>query len=269
MVEMLRRRVFLPTAGVTVPRKDVDWAGLNMIIQMEAEPFPKSCDPVIVGVNAFGIGGSFSHVVLEEYRPRQPSPPKPVAIRQSDVGYHLLPLSASSSAHLRLYAERLADYLHSNPHVNLRDVCGTFARHRSRFAIRKCIVASTSEEMADQLAAFAKSGDAPKASMNGAKTRVAFVFTGQGSQWKGVGMDLMAFPVYRNAATKVDAIFQRLAKWSILDMLENLTNEEMRSTCYAQPITFLVQVGLVELFKYMKVLPDVVVGHSAGEVCPY
>jgi len=268
IVEMLRRRVFLPTAGVTTPRRDFNWEGHNLRVQLEPEPFPQSSEPVVVGVNSFGIGGSFGHVVLEEYKPSSllPSPPKPIFINQDDVGYHLLPLSASSTAHLRLYAQHVADYLRSGRHINLRDVCGTFSCKRTRFAARKCIVASDPVDMADQLTAFMESNASPQASLNGADTRVAFVFTGQGSQYQGAGMQLMVFPVYRNAVRKVDALFQRLARWSILDKLQHLSDEEMRLTCYAQPITFLVQVGLVELFKYMKVLPDMVVGHSAGEV---
>lgn len=121
---MLRRRVYLPTAGVTTPRQDFDWAGHNVQCQLSPEPFPENQPPVIAGVSSFGIGGAFGHVVLEEYRPStmiRASPPRAVHIKAEEVGFHLLPLSAFSPAHLQLYAKHLADYLHAQPDASLRD----------------------------------------------------------------------------------------------------------------------------------------------------
>ena len=268
---MLRHRVFLPTAGVTEPRHAFDWANHSLRVQMEAEPFPDGQPPVVVGVSSFGIGGSFGHAVLEEYRP-PPSPPKPIFIKHEALGYHLLPLSAHSLAHLRLYADHMSEHLRGHPNASsltLRDMCGTMARHRSRFATRKCFVAASSASMVSQLEAFGATGEVSQPGTRGAKTRVAFVFTGQGSQWQGMGKDLMAFPVYRNAVQKVDALFQHEAQWSILEKLSELTTDEMMPAHYAQPMTFLVQIGLVELLKYFHVVPDVVLGHSAGEVAAF
>jgi acyl transferase domain-containing protein len=66
-VEMLRRRVFLPTAGVNKPRSDFDWAGHNMAVQQSVEPFPTH-KKVIVAVSSFGIGGSYAHCLVREWR---------------------------------------------------------------------------------------------------------------------------------------------------------------------------------------------------------
>ena len=68
---MLRRRVFLPTAGVTKPRTDFDWAGHNMHVQQTMEPFPED-KKVVVAVSSFGIGGSYGHVIVREWRVRFP-----------------------------------------------------------------------------------------------------------------------------------------------------------------------------------------------------
>ena len=76
----------------------------------------------------------------------------------------------------------------------------------------------------------------------------------------------MGFPVYREAVETADKIFRDLAGWSIIEKAESLSADEMRDTIYAQPISFLVQVGLFELLKFFRVFPDVVTGHSAGEV---
>ena len=66
---MMKHRVFLPTAGVVKPRTDYDWDGNNMRVQQEVEPFPEGGEPVVIGLSSFGIGGSYGHVVIEEYRP--------------------------------------------------------------------------------------------------------------------------------------------------------------------------------------------------------
>jgi acyl transferase domain-containing protein len=66
VIEMLRRRVFLPTAGVIKPRTDFDWTGHNMRVQQTVEPFPAG-KKVVVAINSFGIGGSYGHVLVREY----------------------------------------------------------------------------------------------------------------------------------------------------------------------------------------------------------
>lgn len=72
---------------------------------------------------------------------------------------------------------------------------------------------------------------------------MAYVFTGQGSQWVGVGKGLLAFPVYRKAVSTVDKLFKAHTGWSILHKLDTLSADEMKETIYAQPISFLVQVS--------------------------
>jgi len=275
IVQMMKHRVFLPTAGVTTPRTDYDWAANNMRVQQEMEPFPENGEPVVVGLSSFGIGGSYGHVVLEEYRvpahlqlakAATAMPPVIAASVNDEPTSYLLPLSAVSMAHLKLFAERMAAYLDEKKDaLDLKDLCGTMWVNRSRFKFRKAFIASSVEEMQQALAAFAATGNV-QPSGEGRKMQVAYVFTGQGSQWPGVGKSLMAFPVYQEAVKAADKIFKDLSGWSILEKNESLSTDEMRDTIYAQPISFLVQVGLFELLKFFRVFPDVVTGHSAGEV---
>ena len=166
-------------------------------------------------------GGSYAHVVLEEHKPasslttitdkktkriftmtksrRQQNQDNNSSSsdEENDCCYYILPMSASSTAHLSLYCERMANYLldHSSSNGSpssssssssssnslLLDVCGTMACHRSEFVARKCFVATTCDDMAKQLADFAKGGSSPpQPFLRGSKARVAFVFTGQG-----------------------------------------------------------------------------------------
>jgi acyl transferase domain-containing protein len=223
---MMQHRVFLPTAGCTTPLKAFDWAGHNMRVQQEVEPFPEDGEPVIMGINSFGIGGSYGHAILEEYR----GPAAGARARaRSSTGVitgmgvqkdetHLLALSAFSLPHLQLYAERLAAYLRGQAakgqgeqqqQLLLRDMCATLWCHRSRFMYRRAFQATTPLALATQLEAFSKGGgDGIKAAGEGRKMQACFVFTGQGSQYPGVGRALMRFPVYRDAVHTVDKIFK-------------------------------------------------------------
>lgn len=270
IVQMMKHRVYLPTAGVTKPRTDFDWDANNMRVQQEIEPFPEGGEPVVAGISSFGIGGSYGHVILEEYRGSVGSMVKPAAAlppAAADLpSNYILPLSAVSLAHLKLFAERMAAYVgEKKDTLALRDLCGTMWVNRTRFKFRKAFIASSLENLQQSLSAFAASGNVQPAG-EGRKMQVAYVFTGQGSQWPGVGKSLMAFPVYKESVEAVDKIFKGLAGWSILEKAETLSAEEMRDTVYAQPISFIVQVGLFELLKFFRVFPDVVTGHSAGEV---
>ena len=107
VTEMMRRRVFLPSAGCKHPRDDFDWKGNNMCVQQEPEPFPPKeySPPVIVGVDSAAIGGSLGHAALQEYRAPanfakvSPATPFPLPL--------LFPLSAASDRHLKVKISRL------------------------------------------------------------------------------------------------------------------------------------------------------------------
>jgi acyl transferase domain-containing protein len=294
---MLQHKLFLPTAGVNTPLKAYDWDGHNLRVQQDVEPFPADAEPVVVGVNSFGIGGSYGHAILEEYR----GPAVPVAAATAGSSFprllsslstasssssaalvrrgssrggsssgvweepneaHLLALSAASLPHLQLYAQRLAAFLRAQAaavggeqesaseqsQALLRDLCATLWCHRSRFAYRRAFQATTPLDLAAQLEAFAKgSGDGVKPAGEGRKMQACFVFTGQGSQYPGVGSALMRFPVYRQAVEAVDEQFRALAGWSILEKLGSLSAAELKETQYAQPASFLVQVRALGL----------------------
>lgn len=268
VIEMLRRRVYLPTAGVTTPRTDFDWQGHNMRVIQETEPFGpvESTLPVLMGVNSFGIGGSYAHVIVEEYRPPAALVQRALA-RPTFAGRVLMPLSAVSSAHLKLYAAALAAQLKGKMDMDVRDVCGTIAANRTVFQYRKALVVGVEglPGLVQQLEAVVAGPDIRGPEEEKGK-RFLFAFTGQGAQWVECGETLMQLPVYRETALQVDSLFHSLAGWSILEKARTLSTEVLRETQYAQPVTFLVQVGILKLLESCGVLPSVVVGHSAGEV---
>jgi acyl transferase domain-containing protein len=109
VVQMMRHRLFLPSAGVTMPRKDFEWEAHNMVVQQHEEPFPAN-ELVTVGVNSFGIGGAYGHVVLQEYvqSPWLVATQRSAALQASaqeedkaPLPGCLFPLSGASLAHLQ------------------------------------------------------------------------------------------------------------------------------------------------------------------------
>lgn len=173
--------------------------------------------------------------------------------------HYLLPLAAASEEHLSAYEASLADYLEAHPDASLRDLCGTFAVHRSQqFRYKRMYVASSPADLVSQLRSPTKAS--PEASTEDLSEDggVAMVFTGQGAQWVGVGQALLCLPVYRRTAHAIDEIFTRLSGWSLLECMASLDAERIMQTQYAQPVTFLVQIGLLELFKALGVGPSVV-----------
>lgn len=250
VIEMLRHRVYLPTAGVTTPRTDFDWRANRMKVIQDIEPFSGS-EPVMMGVNSFGIGGSYAHVIVEEFR--QSTQPA----RGELAGPLVFPLSAVSEQHLKVFARDLAAYLRAKPTTDLRDFCGTMAVNRTIFKYKKPLVAKNAAELAGRLEDVI-SGPSLGTPADDKGDKILFVFTGQGSQWIGCGETLMTLPVYREAALKVDELFQKLSGWSILEKSRSLSAEELRDTMYAQPVTFLIQVGLTKLLESVGILPTVV-----------
>lgn len=202
VIEMLQRRVYLPTAGVTKPRSDFDWVANRMAIIQEEESFSETSKvPVVMGVSSFGIGGSYAHVVVEEFFPKPAKSP----YHNSYQGPYVLPLSAASEQNLQLYAECLAAALGDQ---NLRDVCGTMAVHRSRLNQRKAFIPGSVGELRKELNLLAEGSVKGVSNPKPRGFQTLFVFTGQGSQWAGNGSSLLVWPAYAESVRMVDAFLQ-------------------------------------------------------------
>lgn len=265
VIEMFRKRRFFPTGGYNIsPRKDFDWDGSNIKLCLDDEPFP-SDQPVYVGVNSFGVGGSYAHAIVSEYRAQDTTN---VANEEgpnlSELRPLLFSISAASTRHLVLYEKNLLGYLQDNPgDISLLEACGLFTINRSHLSFRRHYLAHSMDDLMAQLADESKNSAIEGTEHN---RTVAMVFTGQGSQWISMGSQLMVFKAYRDTVSRFDALYGKLADWSSLDMLKSLQDDRLADTMYAQPLTFMVQIGLIELLKYLGVVPNVVIGHSAGEI---
>lgn len=258
---------------------------LNPYLAMEGTPFfiPRECQPWsalsarrFAGVSGFSFGGTNCHVILEEAPQESRGAGERGGrgagrISQVDRSLHVLTLSAKNEAALKELAQSYADFLASHPEVSLADVCFTANTGRSHFAHRLATVAESTLQLREQLSAFASrretaGGFSFKVSSR-KRQKIAFLFTGQGSQYVGMGRQLyQTQPVFRQTLERCDEILRPYLDKPLLEVLypeEGLS--PLDETAYTQPALFALEYALAELWKSWGITPQVVIGHSLGE----
>lgn len=220
---------------------------------------------LVIGVNSFGFGGANAHVVL------QSAAQSPLEVQSAPRLRSPLLLSARSPEALRASAAAYAAWLRQHPDVSLYDVAYSAAYHRDAHACRAAVFATERERLLSGLEAFAAGAESESVRHGVAladASRPVFVYSGNGSQWAGMGRSLLqADTVFRHAVQRVDALFQRHAGFSLVEELQAEEGaDRMALTEVAQPTLFAVQVGITEMLLSWGVQPAAVVGHSVGEV---
>ncbi|NTU84760.1 MAG: type I polyketide synthase, partial [Chloroflexales bacterium] len=174
----------------------ISWERWPIDVPTSLTPWPSGERPRIAGVSSFGFSGNNVHVIVRE-------PPQAVAERDPARTWHVLALSARTEEALRAMAGRYAAYIDRNPDVALADLCDTANTGRARLAERLAIPAATVGELGERLSAFASgrwSRPAPARPASQRSLEVAFLFTGQGAQYPGMGRQLYARePIFRQA----------------------------------------------------------------------
>ncbi|QNP67916.1 amino acid adenylation domain-containing protein (plasmid) [Streptomyces genisteinicus] len=231
----------------------------------------ESAGPRRAGVSSFGIGGTNAHIVLEE-APARPehTTPRHTATGSAQDPVVALPLSARGADALRGQAERLAAHVRANPELTPADVGMSLATHRSLFDHRAVLVGAGWEELLTGLDAMAAGApDAGVVSGVAAGTRDAvFVFPGQGSQWPGMGRELLASsPVFARRMEECEKAFAPYVDWSLTDVVGAPDAGELLDRVdVVQPVCFAMMVSLAALWEEHGIRPSAVVGHSQGEI---
>ncbi|MEU7055958.1 SDR family NAD(P)-dependent oxidoreductase [Streptomyces sp. NPDC046197] len=262
VVQALRHETLPATLHADTPTRHVDWNGSGLHLLREALDWPSTPQRVRrAGISAFGISGTNAHVVVEE-APRTPTASTP----EPSPGKRLFVLSGRTEAALRGQAARLARHLSGN--TALPDIAHTLARHRSHFEWRTAVAADDRDELRGALEALG-TGRAPLAPPRADPTgKVAFVFSGHGGQWPGMGLELAAgSDAFREELARIDEAVRRHVGWSVLNVLR--APEEfspLDRTEYLQPVLFAVNAALAAAWRPLGVAPEAVVGHSLGEI---
>ena len=259
----LQHRALPPQLHLETPNPHIDFVGLNLQPVTEYRPLEKET-PLVAGVNSFGFGGANAHVLLREYRHDEEKAYTPEALPP-------LFLSARTDAALQTLASRYAERLKNSSPADYYDIAHAAAHRRDRLEKRLALHGNTPDEAAEKLAAYAQGGTPDGVVLEEQLPQsgsVAFVYSGNGAQWIGMGLRLMAeSPAFADILAELDARMQPIAGFSLLAELQ-ATGEASRvdDTVVAQPLLFAIQVAVTRLLKVQGVEPRAVAGHSVGEV---
>ncbi|MFJ5105347.1 SDR family NAD(P)-dependent oxidoreductase [Streptomyces sp. NPDC088554] len=272
---MAMRHGTLPaTLHVDEPTPEVDWSAGAVELLTRTRPWTETGRPRRAAVSGFGVSGTNAHVILEQAAVEGPVPEEePDATPVPDGVPMPWLVSARSADALRGQARRLRGHVAAEPDATVADVGYSLAIARSSFEHRAVAVGRTRADLLEALDALAGGYADPRVRVGAAGSggRVAFVFAGQGSQRLGMGGRLRdGFPVFAEALAGVVA---ELDVWLERPLEGVLFEEEgpdqgllLDRTEFAQPALFAFEVALFRLLESWGVSPDVVAGHSVGEI---
>ncbi|MGF1495533.1 MAG: alpha/beta fold hydrolase [Elainellaceae cyanobacterium] len=276
-----------PHLHFQTPNPHASLAQTPLAIPTQRQPWNLAQDR-IAGVSSFGFGGTNAHLVVAAppavTAPRsassRPSPRSLPAALTPHPTAHLLTLSAKSAAALRDLTRRYETFLSRCPDVSLADVCGTTNIGRSHLSHRLAVVAESSDRLQERLLDYLSQDDAAlqtgasKAIAHGtvqmgAPPKLAFLFTGQGSQYENMGRELYETqPVFRQTLDQCDHLLRSHLEIPLLEVLyptDGRPTGLLDQTAYTQPALFALEYALAQLWQSWGIFPDYVMGHSVGE----
>lgn len=269
IVLSLKHSTLPQTLHVSEPTPTVDWKGAQMALVQESRPWLSRADkPRRAGISAFGVSGTNAHVIIEE-APREAGV-EMVPIQESSPPSTLpVLLSATTDSALRHQAQKLLLDLKGRT-TCLGDTAYSLATSRNHFRKRLALFAHDKSELLGELKTVV-AGSAPAAHGHAEESRVAMLFTGQGSQFPGMGRDLSRhYPVFRDALEDIVSHFVDALEKPLLDVMWAAEGSDLAAllgrTDYAQPALFALEVALWRLWTSWGVRPDAILGHSIGEL---
>ncbi len=273
MVQAMRHGVLPKTLHSDEPSPHVDWSEGEVRLLSEQSPWEVNGAPRRAGVSSFGVSGTNAHVILEEAPRVEPSAPPegedpPPAVERPSALPFLL--SAASPEALSGQAARLGELLRATPEAELDGVAAALAHGRARLSHRAVVVAGERSALAAGLGALER-GEAAEGLVAGVAKgggRVAFMFSGQGSQWVGMGRELWdSAPVFAAEMAACAEAFAPHVDFSLEDILRGrVEGPLLERVDVIQSTLFAMMVSLAALWRSYGVEPAVVVGHSQGEI---
>lgn len=269
VVLMLQHAQIAPNLHLHTLNPLIEWNEVPAIVPTTRMPWLEGYDSRIAGVSSFGFSGTNAHVVLEQA-------PQVVPVRQTDERpLHVLTLSARTPNALAESVHRFTDRL-AEQADEVADVSFTANTGRAHWEHRLAVITQSSSEARDRLVAFASGELVPTVRhavvQRDNRPQIAFLFTGQGSQYSGMGRQLYdTAPVFRQALDRCDEILRPLLGLSLRNVLlhdrlpDRMEPYRIDETRYTQPALFALEYALAELWHSWGIKPNFVMGHSVGE----
>ena len=283
MVLALQHGLLPRTLHADQPSPHIDWSAGNVRLLTEATSWEPGERPRRAGVSGFGMSGTNVHVILSEAPVAEPADEpdenaEPVVAEEPVApvpalltgGPSVWLVSSRSEAGLAAQAQRLAAFAGSHPDRESADVAWSLATTRSAFEHRAAVLGADHGELTAGLNALT-AGERSPAVLSGAVSRVGkkvFVFPGQGTQWVGMGREMLAVsPVFAARLAECAQALEPHVDWALEDVLLGRDGTaDLERADVVQPVLWAVMVSLAAMWEAAGVRPDAVVGHSQGEI---
>jgi len=245
------------------PSPHIPWDDIPIRPPLTRTPWP--AEKRIAGVSSFGASGTNVHFVLEA------APPPAVSANDNERPAHVLTLSAKTEPALTALAQRYVAHLDAHPELDPGDLCFSANVGRLPFAYRLSAVFSSLDELREQLTTVQAGREATGVCQGRVRgdqaPKIAFLFTGQGSQYLGMGRELYASePTFRRTLDECTEILAPYLEQPLLDVLYASTDESvLAATRNNQPALMALEYSLAQTLAAWGIRPDVVIGHSVGE----
>jgi acyl transferase domain-containing protein/acyl carrier protein len=261
----LDRETIFPNQNFNQLNPSIRLVGDAVRIPTEPVPWPRTDRPRMAGVNSFGYSGTNVHVVLQE------APPVTQRAEHAARPSQVVLLSAKSGAALQDVAERWSTSAASTAADGLDDVAFTAGTGRAVMRHRLAVVGTDLEDVGAKIGAW-REGRQPKGLVAGQPSgarqpKVAFVFSGQGTQHAHMGRQLYEVEVtFRDAIDQCAQVMDAELGRPLQEIMFEAPDELLRDTRYAQPTLFALEYALSQQLRDWGIDPDVVIGHSIGEI---
>ncbi|NEO96877.1 MAG: type I polyketide synthase, partial [Moorea sp. SIO3G5] len=265
----LKKQKLVPSLHFNQPNPHIDFENSPFYVNTEFKDWEVfEGQTRQAAVSSFGFSGTNAHVVIEEV----PSQVKSQNVVERPI--HLLTLSAKTEKALEDLVSSYQNYLETNPELALADVCYTASTGRAHFNHRLGVIASEPKELIEKLLEWKTQEELVgvfSGQPNRESPKIAFLFTGQGSQYVNMGRQLYEkAPTFRQALEECNQILQPYLEVPILEIIypkdaQKSTSNLLDQTAYTQPAIFAIEYALAKLWESWGVRPDIVMGHSVGE----
>jgi amino acid adenylation domain-containing protein/non-ribosomal peptide synthase protein (TIGR01720 family) len=259
----LQKRTLVPTLHFQKINPHIEIDKIPMEVVTKITPWGKSKEALHAGISSFGFSGTNAHLIISNYSPvnNDSIEKEPVALPSSFLVKISGQTLESANAQKEIFKKILED-----PTIKFSDFSHSVNTYKSDFKFKKYLIAKSKEDILKKLEALAfDETDEYKTN----QSRVAFLFTGQGSQYPQMGKELyLSQSVYKNAFEECAKLFQKSLGIDLTQLVygENSNSEDLQKTINTQPVLFAVEYALANMWMQWGVRPSLVLGHSVGEI---
>ena len=248
------------------PNTLIDWQNIPIVLAKENISWKKDDEKTrYAGVSGFGATGSNANIIIGDV-PENPFQLNKQKLR-NDI--FVLPISAKSEQALIDLAKVYADFIQHSTY-NVEDICAMASLRRAHFTMREVFIANTKEELIEKLNDFAESNNYETGFIFEKPTdiKTVFIFPGQGSQWIEMGKSLYENEiVFRAALDECNSVFKKYVDYDLIEEINKpIEINRLTEIDVVQPILIAIEIALANLWMSKGVFPDMVIGHSMGEI---